>query len=193
MNVYEMVTEQMIKQLESGCAPWRKPWNSKEPCNLVSQQPYRGIDTFHLSASGFRSPYWLTYRQAIKLGGNVRNGEHSHIVVFWNVGEEKLNPKTGELSKPLRYYRVFNFTQTEGIQSKLGLEGEPPKPIADIAACEQSVCGMPRPPAIQSSDRAWYRPSADVVGMPDKSIFNSAEGYSVSKDNSFRQVREQAS
>jgi antirestriction protein ArdC len=179
MNVYEIVTEQIIKQLESGNVPWRKPWITASPCNLVSQNEYRGINTFMLSASGFPSRYWLTFNQAAKLGGHVKQGEHGSIVVYRNVGQEKLNPKTGKVSKPflLRYYKVFNLAQTEGIAHKLGLAEASAKPVPDIAACESLVAAMPNAPAIVASDRAWYRPSTDQVGMPSKSLFHSSEAY----------------
>jgi antirestriction factor ArdC-like protein len=122
-SVYSIVTEQVIKLLESGAVPWRRPWQTAPPCNLISQKEYRGINTFLLAASGMPSKYWLTYAQAAKLGGHVKAGEHGSTVVFWNVGEEKVNPTTGKLSKPvlLRYYRVFNLSQTQGISDKLGL------------------------------------------------------------------------
>jgi antirestriction protein ArdC len=176
-SVYEIVTEQIISKLEAGEVPWRKPWTTQEPCNLVSQRPYRGINTFLLSAAGFPSPYWLTFNQAAKLGGHVKQGEHSHIVVFWNVGQEKLNPKTGKLSKPflLRYYRVFNLSQTEGIQSKLGVTDHAPVP--DIAACDSIVAAMPKLPQITQGDKAAYSPLRDVVIMPNRTEFDSAEGY----------------
>jgi antirestriction protein ArdC len=179
MNVYEIVTDQIIKHLESGNVPWRRPWNTAPPCNLVSQREYRGINTFMLSASGFPSRYWLTYAQAVKLGGNIKKGEHGSIVVFWNVGEEKLNPKTGKLSKPflLRYYRVFNLAQTENVAHRLGIAEASAKPVPDIAACESLVAAMPNAPAILPSDRAWYRPSTDHVGIPSKSLFHSSEAY----------------
>jgi antirestriction protein ArdC len=177
MDVYTIVTNQIIEQLERGSVPWRRPWQSQAPCNLVSQKEYRGINTFLLSAAGYPSPFWLTYAQATKLGGNVRKGEHSHLVVFWNVGEEKLNPKTGKLSKPflLRYYRVFNLSQTEGIQTKLGIENHAPVP--NIEACESLVAAMPHAPQIALSDKAAYSPSRDTVLMPSKSVFDSSEGY----------------
>jgi antirestriction protein ArdC len=132
-----------------------------------------------LSASGFPSRYWLTFNQAAKLGGHVKQGEHGSIVVYWNVGQEKLNPKTGKVSKPflLRYYKVFNLAQTEGIAHKLGLAEASAKPVPDIAACESLVAAMPNAPAIVASDRAWYRPSTDQVGMPSKSLFHSSEAY----------------
>jgi antirestriction protein ArdC len=177
MNVYEIVTEQIIKQLESGNVPWRRPWLCQEPCNLISQKPYRGINTFLLSASGYPSPFWLTYKQAEKLGGHVKKGEQSHMVVFWNIGTEKLNAKTGKLSKPflLRYYRVFNLSQTEGIQSELRITNH--APVADIAACESIVTAMPHAPSFEDSSKAAYSPSRDCVMMPSRSVFNSSEGY----------------
>ena len=97
MSVYEIVTEQVIKQLESGTAPWRKPWVTEAPCNLISQRAYRGINTFMLAGAGMPSKYWLTFNQATKLGGTIRKGETSCLVVYWNVGEEKINPKTGAI------------------------------------------------------------------------------------------------
>lgn len=177
MNVYEIVTSQIIEQLEKGSVPWRKPWTTQEPCNLVSQRPYRGINTFLLSAAGFPSPYWLTYAQAVKLGGNVKKGEHGHIVVFWNIGQEKLNPKNGKLQKPflLRYYRVFNLSQTEGIQSKLGVTDHAPVP--DIAACDSIVSAMPKLPQITQGDKAAYSPMRDCVIMPARTVFDTSEGY----------------
>ena len=178
-SVYSIVTQQVIKLLESGTVPWRRPWQTAPPCNLISQKDYRGINTFLLAASGMPSRYWLTYAQAAKLGGHVKAGEHGSTVVFWNVGEEKRNPTTGKLSKPvlLRYYRVFNLSQTEGIADNLGLAEQSPKPVPDIVACESLVAAMPNAPRLKLSDRASYAPSADVVSMPPKSAFNSSEGY----------------
>jgi antirestriction protein ArdC len=74
-TVYDVVTESIIKQLESGVAPWRKPWRTEMPANLVSRKEYRGINIFILAPQGYGSRYWLTYRQAQALGGNVKKGE----------------------------------------------------------------------------------------------------------------------
>jgi hypothetical protein len=74
-SVYSIVTEQILKQLESGVAPWHKPWSTQIPKNLVNGRGYRGINVFLLSSSGYGSPYWLTYKQATERGGHVRKGE----------------------------------------------------------------------------------------------------------------------
>src|ERR1700731_2673132 len=86
MDVYAIVTEKMISLLEQGVVPWRRPWTSTGlPRNLVSKKPYRGVNVFLLSASKYVSPFWLTMRQANELGGHVRKGEESTLVVFWRV------------------------------------------------------------------------------------------------------------
>jgi antirestriction protein ArdC len=180
-NVYEIVTEQVIKQLESGVAPWRKPWRCEPPCNLVSGKEYRGINPFLLASQGYGSRYWLTFAQANKLGGHVKKGEKSSIVVFWNVGQEKIVRNADGIerkSKPilLRYYSVFNIEQTEGIADKLGLGNSTPR-VPNIEACDSIVKAMPNAPAMQQDARACYRPSTDTVGMPSKSLFNSSEEY----------------
>lgn len=180
-SVYSIVTNQIISQLESGVVPWRKPWRTELPSNLISGKAYRGINTFLLASLGYGSRYWLTFNQAAKLGGTVRKGEKSSIVTFWNIGEEKLrNDSNGvtRKTKPflLRYYRVFNVEQTEGIADKLGLGNATPREFS-IDACERIYSAMPNSPAMQQDSRAWYRPSTDSVGMPSKSLFNSPEEY----------------
>jgi antirestriction protein ArdC len=84
-SVYQIVTEQIIKQLESGVAAWHRPWTTQAPRNLVSKREYRGINVFLLASRGYGSPYWLTYKQATEEGGNVRHGEHGSKVVFWKI------------------------------------------------------------------------------------------------------------
>jgi antirestriction protein ArdC len=148
---------------------------------LLSGKEYRGINPFLLASQGYGSRYWLTFNQANKLGGNIRKGEKSSIVTFWNIGEEKtVRDAAGNTrkSKPflLRYYRVFNVEQTEGIADKLGLSNGSPR-VASIEQCEAIVNGMPNTPRAEQSNRAWYRPSTDTVGMPSKSLFNSSEEY----------------
>src|SRR5258708_7919057 len=161
-SVYFIVTEQILKQLESGVVPWRKPWRAEPPCNLVSGKEYRGINPFLLASQGYGSRYWMTLNQANKLGGSIRKGEKSSIVTFWNIGEEKIvRDADGNThkSKPflLRYYRVFNVEQTEGIADKLGLGKASPR-VASIDQCEAICKRIPNPPGKHKTPRAWYSP-----------------------------------
>jgi antirestriction protein ArdC len=180
-SVYEIVTEKIIKQLESGVAPWRKPWTCQTPANLLTQKEYRGFNVFTLASHGFPSRFWLTFNQATKLGGRIRKGEKSSPVIFWNVGEDRETitaDGTKETSRPflLRYYSVFNLSQTEEIDIPASLLQE--TRINDpIETCEQIVANMPNPPAFEQSDKAWYSPSSDTVGMPARGLFHTSEEY----------------
>ncbi|HYW38264.1 MAG TPA: zincin-like metallopeptidase domain-containing protein [Terriglobales bacterium] len=180
-SVYEIITEKIIKELESGMVPWRKPWTCQTPSNLITQKEYRGLNVFTLSSQGFPSRFWLTFNQTAKLGGRIRKGEKSSPVIFWNVGDEQetTTPEgRKETSRPflLRYYSVFNYSQTEGIDIPASLLQET-RTNDPIAACEQIVANMPNPPAFQQSDKAWYSPSNDVVGMPARALFHSSEEF----------------
>ena len=176
-SVYQIVTEQVIRQLESGVAPWRKPWRTDVPMSLASLKPYRGLNVLLLASQGYASRYWLTFNQAAKIGGHVKKGEHGTIVSFWKIGEYE-QKDTGEKrdSFLLRYYRVFNLEQTEGIAEKLGLDKPEPR-VPFIETCEQIVAKMPQRPRMEDSNAAWYRPLTDTVGMPNKQKFGTAESY----------------
>jgi antirestriction protein ArdC len=180
-SVYEIITSRILAELERGVVPWRRPWASKLPVNLCSQKAYRGLNVLTLGSQGFPSRFWLTLNQANRLGGRVRRGERSSPVIYWNIGEEReYTTRDGETrtSKPfiLRYSNVFNLSQTEGIdlpESALQ-ETRENNPIEE---CERIVAGMPHPPAVERSDKAWYAPGRDVVGMPSLGLFASSEEY----------------
>jgi antirestriction protein ArdC len=180
-SVYEIVTARILEQLASGVVPWHRPWSAELPCNLVSGKAYRGLNTFLLGSQGYASKYWLTFNQANKLGGHIRKGERSSLVTFWHIGQEKIVRNAEGTDKKqtpflLRYYSVFNVCQTEGIAEKLGL-GKSVPVVPSIEACEAIVAAMPNAPARCQSDRAWYRPSTDSVGMPARALFGSAEEF----------------
>jgi antirestriction protein ArdC len=180
-SVYEIITEKIIKQLESGVAPWRKPWTCQTPANLVTQKEYRGLNVFTLASQGFPSRFWLTFNQAMKLGGRIGKGEESSPVILWNVGDKReMNEQDAakETSRPflLRYYNVFNLSQTEGIEISASLLQET-RTNDPIDTCEQIVTNMPSPPAFEQSDKAWYSSRNDVVGMPARGLFHSSEEY----------------
>jgi len=177
-SVYNIVTERILTELEKGEVPWRKPWRTLPPANLISKKPYRGINFFLLSLAGYGSQYWLTYRQAQALGGNVRKGEHGTKIVFWKFDKYETQTADGETEERksafLRYYTVFNLEQTEVLRALLALP-----PARPIESAEAIVSGMPNPPAFEQGFRASYTPSTDTVTMPSRTAFDSqAEYYS---------------
>jgi antirestriction protein ArdC len=83
MNIYQTITDRILKQLESGVVPWRKTWTTGLPKSLTTAKEYRGINIVILGMAEYTSRYWVTYRQAQHLGGQVRKGERSTPVIYW--------------------------------------------------------------------------------------------------------------
>ncbi len=186
IKVEEIITEQILAALDSGVAPWQQPWAAAGAhTNLKSKKAYRGINQlllgFSAMSQGFGSPYWVSYKQAEAMGGQVRKGEKSTIVTFWKrLKIEEKQPDNTKLEKTiglLRYYRVFNVEQCDGLEGKIPAVPEAVE-FDPIEAAEEIVAGMPNCPPIQNGgDAAFYSPSADKVGMPKRESFKSGEAY----------------
>src|SRR6266566_2435831 len=138
----------------------------------------QGVNVFLLHAMAYQSPFWLTFKQAQAMGGNVRRGEHACPVVFWKwLDVADASEAAGKRRVPmLRYYSVFNVAQCEGVTAP-AIEGAD-RPHNPIETAEQIVAAMPKRPAIrQGLDRAFYSPAADSVGMPAPERFDTPENY----------------
>ena len=180
MDVYGVVTEKILKALEMGVGPWQKPWvGTGAAINYISRKPYRGVNTLLLDQPG----EYLTFKQCESLGGKVKKGEKSNMIVFFTFSEHKEKDANGEdkitTFPVLKYYNVFHVTQCEGIESKL----EPPSPNADpLAKGEAIIDGYVARSgvgfeAVKGSDRAFYRPSEDRVIVPHISQYKLIEEY----------------
>ncbi|MBJ6750970.1 ArdC family protein [Geomonas anaerohicana] len=186
MDIYQTVTDRIVALLEAGTCPWKRSWSagSGMPRNLVSKKEYRGINPFILGAMPYSSPYWLTYRQAASLGGHVKRGEKSTMVVFWKMLDKKAstdqieeaNTKHGKIPM-LKFYNVFSIEQCEG----LTLPPDPEETINEftpIEKAEQIVQGYKRAPIIRyGGNRAFFRPADDLVQMPYQHTFEHNEDF----------------
>ena len=117
-NVYQMVTDRIIAELEKGRIPWKKPWTGcrNGAYNRISKKTYSLINQMLLKHKG----EYATFKQWQDLGGHVRKGEKSEIVVFWKIYEKEITNDNGEKEVQkiplLRYYNVFHISQIEGIK-----------------------------------------------------------------------------
>lgn len=189
LNVYQIVTDRIISKLEQGVVPWSCPWATAEssPRSLVSLKPYRGINSMLTAMQGFKSPYWLTYKQALELGANVREGEKGTPIVFWGkIDKGDPGSMPGEISSRdksfafIRYYTAFNVSQIDNLRispeklypSTKQIDFEP------IEKAESIASGMPQKPRIvHDKQSAFYSPSLDYVNMPDPNSFRTREEY----------------
>ena len=174
-DIQETVTAQIISALESGTAPWRKPWKgSSAPHNVTTGKTYQGINWFLLSMMGGGG--WLTYKQAQGLGGNVRKGERGTPIIFWNFIEKK--KANGEIGKVafLRSYTVFSVSQCDGLELPAPEGEEETVPFVPIERAEETIAKTGAEIS-HGGDRAFYRPATDQIQMPNKEAFHAPEDY----------------
>jgi antirestriction protein ArdC len=182
---YSALTARILEALEQGTAPWRKPWHSTSgvPTNGLTRRQYRGINVLLLSLTRYRDHRWLTFRQALEIGGSVRRGERSTEVVFWKPVEAR-KPDDGEEGDPkksfpvIRTYKVFNAEQCDGLRlAGIQLDVEQ-RHVDRIPRAEGVLRHMPDPPSVRMREgSAWYAPDADLVGIPPIDSFFSADSY----------------
>ena len=191
----------MIKASEKSTVIWQCSWNQAGlPKNITTGISYRGWNifwlNFHTMLNGYATPYYLTYKQAQALGGNIRKGEKGTRIVYWATIESKRkddgsdstanNATTADTDalqvKPStklvpKAHTVFNIAQAEGIDFDLPSSTFKSK-NEQILACEQVIADMSNPPVIHcNGNSAYYIPSTDTVVIPSLTSSITAEGY----------------
>lgn len=190
-DMYEVVTNRIIERLEQGELTWHKTWSSYGLArNYVSGKMYRGINMLLMNLfSPHTVPYYLTYKQAQDLGGNVKKGAKAQQVFYFNVlfkdaNDQTVTPEVAatlgdsvKVMKFLKYYNVFNVEDIEGVEFKI--DDLRLLPNEKIERCEQVVNGYPSPPEYLLKDRgrAYYSPMEDYINMPPIEQHDSAEFY----------------
>jgi antirestriction protein ArdC len=169
-EIYAMITNRFIEKLKQGIVPWQKPWLDVQ--NLVSRKPYHGINALLLGSSEFKSPFWLSFKQALDLGGHVKKGERSMPVIYYKFLEKRDdagNSVVLENGRPsripfVRWSNVFNVDQTEGITPPaIATSQNTAQPLERAAAMVDSakLC-----PVHHGGFAAYYSPQDDVIRMP---------------------------
>ena len=124
---------------------------------------------------------FLTYKQVLALKGNVRKGEKSQPIVYWNFSEKIDKETTEKVRIPfLKYYNVFNVEQCEGLNDHIEQLAQNPD-SEPLGVCESIVNKYLTRDLIlkleHRGNRAYYNPSQDLVMMPAFSRFSSKEEY----------------
>ena len=175
---------------------WKQRWKdggfSTEQMNLFSKRPYSGINRWSTALQGKETPYWLTFNQCSKLGGKVKRGAKHAKVVWWAQVKTKSKKadgseeETGSFYAPVKYHRVFNLADTEGIDLVEVLGTAAPKDTENfdsIEACEEVIAGYVDGPKVQhrTGGKPSYSRSKDLVIMPQPTDFEAPEHYYATK------------
>lgn len=185
-RVYARVTEQIIAAMERGAGQCRMPWHhdgatASRPINVLTQKPYRGVNTLALWASadsaGFESGLWGTFKQFQSLGARVRKGERATLGVVWMPftpdGATAADPTGAEIKSRwfARGFSLFNVAQVDDYDPPatptLSDNDRIPHAEAFIAALGVRV--------VAGGDAAFYRPSTDTIHVPPFERFVDAE------------------
>jgi antirestriction protein ArdC len=188
-DLYAEVSARICAELERGAAPWVKPWSAtpgaNTPCNAVTNRPYSGCNVVLLwmaQDAGYRTPRYLTFKQALELGGNVRKGERGTKVVFvkqLQVPDEGREDEQAKRIVPmLREYAVFNVEQCDGLPDRVmnapQIRARNPDvrdPLVDaFLACSGATIR-------EGAGEAYYRSGDDFICMPRFEAFKSAAHF----------------
>jgi antirestriction protein ArdC len=185
-SLYTEITDTIIEELEAGRVPWAQPWKAAKaplamPKNATTNRSYSGINVLILWNSvikhGFPSQGWLTFRQALSLGGNVRKGERGTTVVYADRfipdAEKKRARETGDEVQAipfLKRFTVFNQAQCEGLPADLTVVTPPPAPGMIEPKVEALIVASGIDFRIGGNE-AFYAPAHDYVQVPPPQAF----------------------
>ncbi|ATI41618.1 antirestriction protein ArdC [Pacificitalea manganoxidans] len=182
-NLYDDITDKIIAELEEGRLPWVQPWGTAAvqvplamPRNASTGRQYSGINVLILWGAviqqGYPTQHWLTFRQALSLGGNVRKGERGTTVVyadrFTPEDEKRRARETGEDANSipfLKRFTVFNAAQCEGWPDDIAIEAPPP-PSGLIKPRVEALIAATGIDFRIGGNRAFYVPALDYVQVP---------------------------
>ena len=187
-NLYRDVTDKIIAELEQGIVPWVQPWTSARqlcplglPVNGLTRRSYSGINILllwsALEEQGFASPYWVTFKQCIAMGGSVRKGEKGTHVYFADrfvpQKEKARAEKEGDEANSIAFlkrYTVFNTEQCEGLPA--GLIAAPvAKTECEIIPHAEALIAATSADFRVGGDQAFYVPSEDFIRIPNQTAY----------------------
>jgi len=194
-NLYDAVTGRIIAELEAGRFPWVRPWGAPGadaaalglPYNALSERAYSGINILTLwgavFAFGYSAQGWLTFRQALDMGGHVRKGETGVTIVYADrfIPEaEKARARTdgGDPRSVafLKRFTVFNVDQCEGLSiERDSSDGQLPE--LAIEPYGEAVIAASGITVHIGGAKAFYAPEPDVVQVPPQSAFFAPIDY----------------
>ena len=176
MDLYQHITDRIIKELEQGNIPWHKPWHCKPGAvSHVTGKPYSVLNQLMLPQPG----EYVTFKQAIEEGHPVKKGEKASMVFFFKFLESK-DEETGEKKQIplLKYYSVFHISQCEGMKPKytsFHSDLKPDKRAEQILQDYITRSGVTLKK--QYGNKACYTPAIDTITVPEISQYDDVSEF----------------
>jgi antirestriction protein ArdC len=190
-DVYSRVTAKIVADLEKGVRPWMKPWNAEHAAGRITRplrasgQPYKGVNVLMLWGEafdkGYACPIWMTFKQALELGGQVRKGEHGSLVVYADrIRRSETDEKGDAVEREIPFmkgYTVFNCEQVDGLPAHFYSKPTAPLPTAERIEAADRFFAATGITLRHGGNRAYYAEGPDAVQMPPFESFRDAESY----------------
>lgn len=179
-DIYQVVTDKIIEKMESGNFSWTKGWSGAfdGAFNRVSKKQYSLLNQMLLNHSG----EYATFKQWVSLGGKIKKGEKSEMVVFWNMIKKEEKQEDGTVKEivipMLKYFNVFHISQVEGVEPLPKNERPENEMINDAQTIVNNYLLKNKLKLVnQDKNRAYYSPSFDYINMPKLNQFTSSNEY----------------
>ena len=187
-DLYSGVSARIIAELERGAAPWIKPWSATAgqnvPQNAATNRPYSGCNVILLWLArnrGWQTPRFLTFKQAIEAGGNVRKGEQGTKVYFvkqLQIKDSDSEEADTRLIPMMREYTVFNVDQCENLPDSV--KAGRPMRVRNLDTRDALADDFLRSTGADIREgygEAYYVPSRDFIYMPAFAAFKGADHF----------------
>ncbi len=192
-NLYQEITDRIISELEQGRFPWVQPWDAENanlglPKNAATARRYSGINILILWGAviekSFRGQNWLTFRQALTLGGCVRKGEKGTTVFYADrfipKSELERAQRTGDDPSAipfLKRFTVFNVEQCDGLP-ETAFAGIAPLPERQVIPHAEGLIKATAADFRIGGRRAFYQTADDFIQVPPQpSFFQQIDYY----------------
>ena len=195
VSPYKQITDRILADLESGVAPWAKPWKDDKgntvtvasgfPMNFATRKQYRGINVWMLLSAAQNCHWarnaWATFKQIDAMGGSVRKGSKSERVFFMSKIEKEPKGEAGERVNEngmveiwiLKTYNVFNIDQVDGIE----LEDGATDYVTDLPDDTSELVDVLDIDLRHGGNQAFFSPSGDFIAMPQPAAFDLLDAY----------------
>lgn len=190
MDVYAVVTDRIIAEMEKGIIPWQRPWVgvAEGAIRRSNGRPYSLINQMLLGEPG----EYLTFKQCQDEGGKVKKGAKAQLVVFWKMMHRDKKDSAGNTIRDanglpvddpvpvLRYYNVFHISDCEGIEPKYSTVNLPDT-AAPVERADEIIDDYSSRAKLtiehSKQNKAYYSPGRHLVSLPVMEQFENSAGY----------------
>ena len=187
-SLYDEITSKIIAELEAGRVPWVQPWNAAPaplglPKNASTGRGYTGINVLILWTAclehGFATQNWLTFRQALKLGGHVKKGAKGVTAVYADrfipYRERQRAAETGDEPDAIPFLKRFTLFNTDQCEDLSAESAPAPGPAADsqdlILPQAEALIRATGADIRIGGNQAYYVPTADYIQVPPPAAY----------------------